>query len=217
MQKLLLVLLAIVMLSASQSVEATPVLPTSYNMPNGFGQANGGSFNYWDRFYSGGGATTTDGVPLSGGLGDLTDGVIASSNWNVVENAAGTGPYVGWLNINPTITFNFAATQQFQSVRIYFDDANGAGAVSAPLNVIINGSTFPVTDPAGSAPFFVDFNIRSLNTNQLTIQLTRNNLWVFASEFTFDAVTTTKVPEAASLLLFGVGFAVIWGWRRRKS
>jgi len=48
----------------------------SYDMNNGDGQASGGSFNYWDRFYTGTGATTTDDAPLNGGVGDLTDGIV---------------------------------------------------------------------------------------------------------------------------------------------
>ena len=38
---------------------------TSYDMPNGDGQAHSGSFNYWDLAYSGSGATSTDGAPLT--------------------------------------------------------------------------------------------------------------------------------------------------------
>lgn len=57
-------------------------------MPNGNGTATGGFFNYWDRDYTGNGSVapisaphTNDGEALSGGLGDLTDGVIATQDW----------------------------------------------------------------------------------------------------------------------------------------
>jgi hypothetical protein len=112
------------------------MLDTSYDTPNG----NTGSYNYWDDTYTGSGSKTTDGALLSGGVGVLTDGVVASDNWYVTEAPAGPGPYVGWLAFNPTITFHFASTIDFQNVGIYFDDANGAGGVSAPQNVNINGT-----------------------------------------------------------------------------
>src|SRR5438067_2130557 len=70
--------------------------PISYDMPNGFGRASGGMYNYWDKQYTGTGSTMTDGALLTGGLGDLTDGVIAGGHWYDVENIQGTGPYVGW-------------------------------------------------------------------------------------------------------------------------
>lgn len=54
------------------------IVVTSYDMPNGDGQAQGGWLNYWDGAYSNGpaGDCTTDGLSgsyLSGGLGKLTD------------------------------------------------------------------------------------------------------------------------------------------------
>jgi hypothetical protein len=48
---------------------------------------------YWDDTYNGAGSTTTDLAPLSGGLGQLTDGIIPTENFNLVEP---NGPYVAW-------------------------------------------------------------------------------------------------------------------------
>jgi len=208
--------LVILLFLLTAQVQATPVSPVSYDMPNGYGQASGGTFNYWDRFYTGAGATTTDGAPLSGGLGDLTDGLSATDNWFNVENVAGMGPYVGWLSIDPTITFHFIPILDFDTVRIHFDDADGAGGVSAPLSVIINGTTFPVVDPAGAAPFFAEFDLSNLMTNQLTLQLVRGDLWVFASEFAFTTVTAV-VPEPSSFMLMGLGSVVLASliWHRK--
>jgi len=39
---------AITVLYASTATAAV-VTPVSYDMVNGYGQANGGSFNYWDK------------------------------------------------------------------------------------------------------------------------------------------------------------------------
>lgn len=191
---------------------AAVLTPVSYDMPNGYGQASGGSFNYWDRNYSGTGSTTTDSAPLSGGLGDLTDGVIASNNWFSVENNAGTGPYVGWRGINPVISFNFATSATLDTVRIHVDDANGAGAVSTPASVIISdGSTsqnFLITDPIGGDPFWLELNVTALGLTGTSFDLTliRSNEWVFASEVEFTG-NATSVPEPGGLALFAIALA----------
>ena len=67
---------------------ALPVNPVSYDMPNG-GSDSG--FYYWDRKYLSP-DNMTDYGNLTGGLGDLTDGTVASENFYLVENVAGTGP-----------------------------------------------------------------------------------------------------------------------------
>jgi hypothetical protein len=189
-------------------------------MPNGNGVASGGSFNYWDRSYNGSGSVTTDNAPLSGGLGDLTDGVIATQNWNLVENVAGTGPYVGWRNLDPTITFQFASTASFDSVVIDFDDSDGNGGVAAPLGVVINGTNFAISDPAGSAPFAATFQLGGLNTSQIVIQIKRRAQWVFASEVRFFGPTTTVVPEPGTIASACLGAVVLLTahrHRRRRS
>ncbi|MGE0594460.1 MAG: PEP-CTERM sorting domain-containing protein [Vicinamibacterales bacterium] len=189
-------------------VAAAPILPTSYDMPNGHGQASGGTFNYWDLSYSGVGSTNVDGAPLSGGHGDLTDGIVAGDIWFNVENAAGTGPYVGWRNIDPRIDFHFASVVEFLSVRIHLDDANGFGSVNLPTAVRFTAgaatTTINVVDPAGSAPLWVNFDLAGLGFagSALSVELLRKNQWVFASEFEFDG---RAVPEPSMLLLAALG------------
>ncbi len=146
-------------LGVSNVANAAAISPISYDMLNGNGQAIGGSFNYWDKNYTGSGNTTQDNAPLSGGLGDLTDGVIATDNWLNVENVAGEGPYVGWLSLDPTITFNFANIVNIDSVTIYVDDYNGVGAgnvrVPHSVNLSMGGASFSsgtLVDPPSSAP-----------------------------------------------------------------
>ncbi len=121
---------------------AAPVAVTSYDMPNGNGQAVGGSYNYWDRSYSGSGSTTTDGAALSGGTGDLTDGYAETQSWYLVENGAGTGPYVGWYGpsvANPLVTFHFAGSPTINGIDIALDNS-GVGGVFAPAAILIDGS-----------------------------------------------------------------------------
>src|SRR5687768_17614164 len=77
------------------TTQAAPILPTSYDMLNG----ESGTFTYHDETYNGSGSTTTDLAPLSGGVGDLTNGIIAASNWFVTELVP-NGPYVGWQTID---------------------------------------------------------------------------------------------------------------------
>lgn len=188
--------------------QAATVSPASYDMPNG----NRGSFTYWDDTYNGSGSTTTSGAALSGGTGDLTDGVIATGNWNVSTE---TAKYVGWVNRNPVITFKFAQSYDFTSATFHFDDAQGAGGVSQPARVSINGSNQIVPINPGSAPFSFTFDLTGTSSDTLTTQLFRSNSWVFLSEVTFEAdVPAVPVPAAGGLLVIGLaGFAAL----RRQS
>lgn len=199
--------------AAIPMVQAATVNPTSYSMENGSGQASGGSFNYWDLNYSGSGSTNVDGSPLSGGLGDLTDGVIATDNWFITENGAGTGPYVGWLNKNPIIDFFFAAVQSFTSVTFYVDDAQGAGGVSQPANITVNGTNYLTPINPGSAPFAITINLAGLFADELNVQIFGSDSWVFVSEVTFDGVAAVPLP-AGGVLLFGA-LAGLAALRRR--
>ncbi|MEM6682497.1 MAG: hypothetical protein AAF607_09665 [Pseudomonadota bacterium] len=81
---------------------AAIISPTSYNIPNG----STGSFTYFDDSYNGAGGNNVPGAALTGGVGDLTDGVIAVTSWNGPDGP-NPGPYVGWLNINPKLSFFF--------------------------------------------------------------------------------------------------------------
>ena len=206
----------VAMLSALLIMPASAALitPTSYDSPNGYGQASSGSFNYWDRSYNGTGSTTTDGAALSGGKGDLTDGVIATQNWNLVENVAGTGPYVGWVNINPTVLFHFVGNPIISEIIIYTDDSLGFGSVSPPSAVVVDGISHAVTlpSPRTGAPFAIDLSGLGV-TGDITLQFVRATSWVFVSEVQFIGAT---VPEPASVALLGAGLIGLLASGRRK-
>jgi len=109
-------------------------------------------------------------APLSNGLGDLTDGVIATENWNSTWT-----PYVGWKSIEPTITFHFDHVVPVETVTLHLDDSNGSGGVYPPTDVsIAMGDTvleFPIDDPSGGEPFSVTFDQLGLSGDTLEITL----------------------------------------------
>jgi hypothetical protein len=227
-RKLLLTAVALLALGRAPA-QAAPIFPSTYDMLNGNGVASSGSFNYWDLSYSGlGGMTTIDNAPLSGGLGDLTDGIIATDNWLNVENLAGTGPYVGWrsgnsaLAPNPTVTFRFAGPVNLESITIYVDDSGGAGGVSIPASVDIGYEGFGYTnfvlvDPDPSfAPVSFTFSGLALTGSSFDVRFNNGNEWVFVSEVAFDgSPTSVPVPEPATGLLLLSGIAA-GAYRRRR-
>lgn len=189
------------------STAGAALLPDSYNMLNG----NTGSYNYWDETYSGSGCVTCDNAALSGGKGDLTNGIIASDNWFVVEAPPGNGPYVGW-SLDPTITFHWNAPVTISSVTFHLDDSNGAGGVSAPAGVLVNGVLFSISEPAGSSPFAFTADGVSFTGNDLVVSLLRKNSWLFLSEVEFNAAPQAvpgAVPEPQTYALLLAGLALI--------
>ena len=179
---------------------------SSYNMPNGYGQAHGGTYNYWDATYSNCVASncTTDGAYLSGGLGKLTDGVIATLPWYEVSNDAGTGEYVGWEIVNPTIDFNFASNVTVGEVKLYVDNSH-VGGVTAPSYVVIDGTTYD--NPSwqfASAPEIIDITGLHLTGDTVTVTLHIPTQWVFLSEAQFYS---GAIPEASTWAMMALGFA----------
>ncbi len=206
------VLSATLALLVSSSIQAATVSPVSYDLQNG----NSGSFNYWDDSYTGTGNNQLDGANLTGGLGDLTDGVIATQNWNLVEGPRGPhGPYVGWVNKNPTVNFHFGSIVNIDSITVYADDANGYGGVASPLSITINGTNFSVTDPITADPLVLTFDNLGLSTADVDITFYRRSSWVFVSEVTFDNASAVPVPAAA--WLFGSGVRGLIGMSHRKK
>lgn len=198
------IVVALSLTGVAASAWAIQVVPVSYSMPNGVA----GIYTYFDDTYNGTGCITCTGAALSGGRGDLTDGVLAVSNWSVTP-----GPWVGW-NSNPTITFQFGGTVSIDSISFRFDDSNGNGGVSPPSSVTIAGQNYLVNDPIGSAPF--DFTVAGLaftgSSLAITINRTGSN-WVMLSEVAFSSA----VPEAPRWTLLFAGLLALWGLGRRPE
>ncbi|TNF64684.1 MAG: VPLPA-CTERM sorting domain-containing protein [Rhodobacteraceae bacterium] len=185
---------------------AAPVQPVSYSIPNG----NTGTYTYFDDSYDAPGAPIASvGALLTGGLGDLTDGIIATGNWNSTGSQAGATPYVGWFGRDPVLTFAFDRAYDFTSVTFHFDDSNGAGGVTPPASVRVNNNGFTqgVPDPASGAPFAFTMSLASVApTDVLQFQIfRRNNSWIFLSEVTFEAPVPVPLPASGLLLLGAMG------------
>ncbi len=205
--------LAAALVACIAAGSASAAAPDYYNMLNGVGKASGGVYDYWDQAYSGAGCTTCDNAPLSGGKGDLTDGIIATDNWFVTEAPPGNGPYVGWYNYDPVITFHWNAATTINSVTFHLDDADNAGGVMAPGSIIVNGNTYIVPEPPGSAPFSFTAGAVGFTGTDLSVTLIRKSGWVFLSEGEFNG-QANPVPEPETYALMLGGLALL-AWRRK--
>lgn len=195
---------AVALLASCMAAQAIPVVPTSYSMPNGF--------LFLDEIYSGNGCRTCSGAALSGGLGELTDGVIALVNYGT--NGA---PYVGWNNTNATVTFNFNPGTAIDSVTISVDDNGGGSGVAPPSSVIINGTTYAVANPPGTAPFTFTVNNIGFVGAALPITFVRSGSWVMVSEVSFAAATAVpEVPQWGQLLAGSLGLGLVVLRRRQR-
>ena len=201
----------------SAPASASQIFSTSYDTPNGDGQASGGSFNYWDRSYSGAGNTTVDGAALTGGSGDLTDGVVAADFWYNVENSAGSGPYVGWYlpaTPDPTVTFHFGPSQKITQIGIHFDNSH-AGGVFAPNQILVDGVNQAYTAPSVGTIGWSYLTGLNLTGNAHTIQFKQGAGWTFVSEITFDGGRAVPEPATWGLMILGFGAAGSMLRRRR--
>jgi hypothetical protein len=223
---LLPAVLCIAAFADSAAALAGPVVPVpvvSYSMPNGSGQASGGSFNYWDRFYDGiGSSTMVDGALLSGGRGDLTDGIVAGGIWNTVENSAGTGPYVGWRDFRtpePAIDFqlgSYASPGRFivTGISLHIDNSK-IGGVHAPGEILVNGIAASFAAPAPGTIGWVALSgfggLDGRNPLNLTLRYDVPG-WIFVSEVAFSGIW---VPEPGTWALLIAGFGMVGTSLRR--
>ena len=176
-------------------------------MPQSYEMINGGvsTLSYLDDSYNGSGNKTVSYDKLSGGLGDLTDGVIASQNWR-----DSPGPYVGWNNLHtPVITFHFSTKVTINTINVYVDDSNGDGSVNLPGSVRIQmgsyDNSFVVSELAGAEPKLLQYTGLNLRGTKLVLTLNHRTdaVWLMASEITFDGTATPEPLPAILLLLLG--------------
>jgi hypothetical protein len=230
-----LILCLLLMITQANSA---PLQPLSYDMINGGGQAQGALYNYWDKNYSGWGSVsgfgpkTTTYENLSGGLGDLTDGIITSYHWYQIENISGTGPYVGWQLIengpivrNLTITFHFQQTVTIDEIGFHADNENFYNNGKTPKRVEITTNSkaygFDIPDDLDFNPKFFNFSGLDLQSDSVDITFYarggggRAGEWVFIDEVTFNGVSA---PLPSTLWLLGPGLlGLVRLGRLRKS
>jgi len=231
-----LVLIGFSLLSAVlNTAHADMISAVSYSMLNG----NQGSKTYFDDDYTGSGDTSVANALLSGGLGKLTDGVIADEIWCNTEssgtcNALGddiNGQYVGWVNMNPVITFSFAPGTEINRMYIYADDSEyspatrtvtegafGYGGLSAPESVMVSelSQTFGLGNVANAGPntYVIDFD--TLMTDTLTLQFNRSTQWIFISEIQFENTAAAQdVNTPSTVVMMFAGLLVLMRARRK--
>ena len=100
-------------------------MPISYSMNNG----DSHSFKtFHDDTYTGSGNRNVDTSFLSGGLGQLTDGLFGNDNF--LDTGCGGGSivsycWVGWVNTSPVvITFDLGAVKDISQVNVHGSDWN---------------------------------------------------------------------------------------------
>jgi hypothetical protein len=206
-QKILAGLFVFTTIPAWASVMITPV---SYDMPNG----GACSWTYYDDTYSGSGNHMISGSFLSGGLGQLTDGVTGVDYWADDLGSGHAYEWVGWQT-NPTITFDMGEIVDLESFSVHVNNARRGGVTTfdtCTLTFSNNGTDF--SDPiayttsaanrADQTARFIDI-LTPRTAQYVKADFTRLDQWIFLSEVQF-----AEVPEPATLTLLSLaGLALI--------
>jgi hypothetical protein len=187
----------------SAPAHAQFVTPANYSYSNPpEGTAQGGSFNYFDE----------SGV-------QLIDSILGDNNWAA---DLGNGPafeWVGWINANPTITFNFAGQVNITEFQIGLNNFGGGG-VTPPTSITIDGIVHNLTGseiPAGQRGFVNFSQAFSGTTVQILLSDSGSGNWIFTDEIRFRGTASATAPEPTTLALFGLGAGIGYVRRRRRA
>ena len=116
------------------------LFPLTYSMPNG----QSSTYRYLDDTYTGSGCRTCDGSTLSGGLGQLTDGVVGAQEWDADLGRGPAYEWVGWQSIQPAIVFDFQSARIFGRMRVH-SSSNMKGGVFLWDSVTLTFSSDGIT------------------------------------------------------------------------
>jgi len=187
--------------------------PVSYSMLNG----DTGTYAYHDDSYSGLGDRSLDRAALSGGTGQLTDGVVGV---DACLADLGRGPaheWVAWKDADPVITLDMGAVRRIGGLRVHANNGDSIATdvclfTSASVEYSVDGVLWgdartratSTADLADRSARFVDVDVAG-EGRFVRLTLTRGAnwvgnpwVWVFVSEVQVVAAAPT-VTIASSL------------------
>jgi hypothetical protein len=207
---------------ATSFAQTAPLVADSYDMRNG-GTSTPGSSLRDDSYLGGSGNPAVPYSLLAGGRGDLTDGIVATSNWDLTP-----GPFVGWsqaFEANPSITFRFGQMVDLASVKVHINKGYAPGSIDLTMGSITRHAGVDL-GLSGAANAWAEFSDLGLTGDALVLRLNDHapdviaRDWILISEVSFTGAPTAAVPQPGSFALMLAGLLAVNASRRalhRKS
>jgi len=133
----------------------------------------------------------------------LTDGVAVVPAWPSVSPAVTA--MVGWLNVDPHISFALSSPINVSEIKIWAADSDGASGVALPTQITVStaegyNQSFVITNPAGGGST-VEISLKGINTvsDRFIISATRGDQWTMFSEV---QIYGTPDPQFADTTLY---------------
>lgn len=201
------------LLAAAASAAVVPI--ASYDMVNG----RSGFNRYIDETYNGAGNPFVDSSLLSGGTGQLTDGILGTDN--ILDN--NSFDWLGWLEVQPSIRFDLGQIVQLDQLSVRAASSSPFGDVDLPGTITIDfsndgviyfGSVVRTTtagERANPLSQWINVDLAGVSARYARAAFTDGDQpWIFLSETQFTG--TIPAPAATGLL----AFAGLAASRRRR-